>query len=97
MTITSRVFNFSAIAAMLLFFQQIPSFGQHASLPNANKKIIIRYFDEVINARKLERISEFFSQNYIWHQMDGTDVHSSKDSAHVAMFFYWYVSSHTRA
>jgi predicted ester cyclase len=39
----------------------------------------------VINTQKLNRRGEFFSQDYIWHQTNGTDVRSSQDSSHVAM------------
>jgi steroid delta-isomerase-like uncharacterized protein len=90
MTINHRALSFMIITAILLFFWHITSFGQNTFLPNANKKIIIRYFDEVINTQKLSRMSEFFSQNYIWHQMNGTDVHSSMDSSHVAMLRFVY-------
>ena len=63
----------------------IPSFGQHTSWQNANAKVILGYFDEVVNPHKLSRMGEFFSQDYIWHQMDGKEVHSRQDSSHVSM------------
>jgi hypothetical protein len=39
----------------------------------------------VINKQQLNRIGEFFSQDYTWHQMDGKVTRSSQDSSHVAM------------
>lgn len=30
-------------------------------------------------------MGEFFSENYIWHQMDGKEVRSNQDSSHVSM------------
>lgn len=35
-------------------------------------------------------MGEFFSENYIWHQMNGTDIRSSEDSAHMAMLRFLY-------
>ncbi|ULQ51766.1 ester cyclase [Flavihumibacter fluvii] len=76
---------FSVVIALLFSFSHSSSFGQNTSSPDANRKIVISYFDEVINKGKLNRMGEFFSQDYIWHQMNGTDIHSSHDSAHIAM------------
>jgi steroid delta-isomerase-like uncharacterized protein len=81
---------FAGIIAVLFFFWHLSSFGQNTSSPNATKKTIIRYFDEVINTQKLNRMGEFFSQDYIWHQMNGTDIHSSQDSSHIAMLRFLY-------
>jgi predicted ester cyclase len=76
--------SFRVTTLILLCFWYLPSFGQHSSLQNANKKTVIRYFDEVINTQKLNRIVEFFSSDYIWHQTNGKDIRSSQDSSHVA-------------
>lgn len=62
-----------------------PSFAQHESASVENKKIIIRYFEEVINARKLSRMGDFFASDYNWHHMNGTIVRSSQDSSHTSM------------
>lgn len=77
---------------MLFYFWNLPSFGQHMSLQNANKKTITRYFDEVVNIQKLNRMGDFFSRDYIWHQMNGTDVRSSQDSSHVSMLRFLYTA-----
>ncbi|HRO86380.1 MAG TPA: ester cyclase, partial [Niabella sp.] len=57
---------------------------------NTNKETITRYFNEVVNAQKLNRMGEFFSNDYIWHQMNGTDIRSSEDSSHIAMLRFLY-------
>lgn len=80
-----QLLSFRAITVILFCFCFLPSFGQNTSLSNANKKTITRYFDEVINTQKLNRLGEFFSQEYIWHQMNGIDVRSSQDSSHISM------------
>ena len=78
------------IFLLLLNFCQLPSFGQKISLPNANKEVIKRYFDEVINTQNLNRMGDFFSKDYIWHQMNGVDIKSSQDSSHVSMIGFLY-------
>lgn len=60
------------------------------SLQTANKKTITKYFDEVINTQKLNRMGKFFSPDYIWHQMNGKDIHSSQDSSHVSMLRFLF-------
>lgn len=40
----------------------------------------------------LSRMNEYFSRDYIWHQMNGTDTHSSQDSAHIAMLRFLYMA-----
>ncbi len=72
------------IALIIVCFHSFPSFSQQRSSSNANKKVITRYFDEVINPQELNRMAEFFSQDYIWHQMNGIDVRSSQDSSHIS-------------
>ena len=90
MWINFHIQTFRAITLSLFFFGYLPSFGQATSLLNDNKKTIIRYFDEVINTQKLNRMGEFFSTDYIWHQMNGTDVRSSQDSSHVFTLRFLY-------
>lgn len=84
MAINFRSLVFRIISLMLLYFWHSPSFGQNTSLSNANKQTIIKYFDEVINTQNLNRLETFFSRDYTWHQMNGTDVLSSHDSAHIS-------------
>jgi steroid delta-isomerase-like uncharacterized protein len=81
---------FSSIVVLLFCFWQLSSFGQDTSLTSTNKKVIIRYFDEVVNEQNLNRMNEYFSQDYIWHQMSGTDSHSNQDSSHIAMLSFIY-------
>lgn len=92
MTINFRTLSFRVISVLLLYFWLVPAFGQHNTLPNANKKTITKYFDEVINAQKLNRLGEFFSQDYIWHQMNGMDVRSSQDSSHLSTLKFIYTA-----
>ncbi len=80
-----QALSFRVITVVLFYFWCLPSFGQDTNLLNTNKKIVTRYFDEVINTQKLNRIEEFFSRDYIWHQTNGKDVRSSQDSSHVAV------------
>lgn len=90
MTMNYHTQSSRVITVILFFFWHLTSFGQHASLEKANKKTIIRYFNEVVNTQKLSRLGEFFSRDYIWHQMNGTDVRSSQDSSHVSMLKFIY-------
>jgi predicted ester cyclase len=66
-------------------FFSLQSSGQDSVILNNNKKVIVRYFDEVINSHNLSSKGEFFHADYIWHTMDGKDVHSAKDSGHTAI------------
>jgi predicted ester cyclase len=74
--------SFRVATCILFYFWCLPSFGQDLTLLNNNKKIISRYFDVVVNAHDLNRKGEFFQSDYIWHTMDGKDVHSNEDSGH---------------
>ena len=85
MTLHFQALSFKVIIVILFACWQLPCIGQKASLPISNKKTITRYFDEVVNTQKLNRMGEFFSPDYIWHQMNGTDVRSSQDSSHISM------------
>ncbi|MBO0939083.1 ester cyclase [Fibrella sp. HMF5335] len=85
-----QVLTFRLIAVVLGYFLYLPTFGQDATLPNANKKTIATYFDEGINPQKMNRIREFFASDYIWHRMNGTDVRSSQDSSHISMLRFLY-------
>jgi len=75
---------FRAITFILFLCSFLPSFGQDTTLVNTNKKTVITYFDEVINTHKLNRMEEFFLPDYIWHQMNETDVRRSQDSSHIS-------------
>jgi steroid delta-isomerase-like uncharacterized protein len=37
-----------------------------------NKIVALAYIEEVVNKRKLELVQELFSQEYVFHGMDGT-------------------------
>lgn len=92
MTIKCQTLFLRVITVLLFCFLHGPSFGQPHSSPNANKTTITKYFEEVINTQKLNRMSEFFSRDYIWHQMNGTDVRSSQDSSHLSMLKFIYTA-----
>lgn len=59
-------------------------------MASANKKIITRYFDESVNKHNIQVLKEYFSQDYTWHQMNGTDNHSNQDSSHFFMLRFIY-------
>ena len=84
MTTNLQSLSFRAITVMLFFCWYLPSFGQDTTQINTNKKTVVRYFDEVINTQKLNRMGEFFAPDYIWHQMNGTDIRRSQDSSHIS-------------
>lgn len=84
MTTNLQGLSFRAITAILFFCCYLPSSGQDTSLLNTNKKAVVRYFDEVINIHNLNRMGEFFVPDYIWHQMNGTDIRRSQDSSHIS-------------
>jgi predicted ester cyclase len=90
MATTIQALSIRAITVILLCFWHLPSFGQSQALLNTNKKLVTRYFDEVINTQKLIRMGEFFSTDYYLHTMDGKDIRSSQDSTHIAMIRWLY-------
>jgi steroid delta-isomerase-like uncharacterized protein len=89
---TKHRLTFPNSLVLLFCFWQLSSFGQDTSLTSVNKKIISRYFDEVVNTQSLNRMNEYFSQDYIWHQMGGTDSHSNLDSSHIAMLRFIFTA-----
>jgi hypothetical protein len=56
MTMNYHALSFRIITVLLFFFWHLTSFAQHTSLEKANKKTIIRYFEEVVNTQKLNSI-----------------------------------------
>jgi predicted ester cyclase len=72
------------ITTTLLCLCSFTSFGQDNKTQITNKEIITSYFDEVINDHNLNKRGEFFPADYIWHTMDGKEVRSTQDSAHIA-------------
>jgi len=50
----------------------IPSLSQDIV---ANKRMVTRYFEEVINKKKLEALREIYSEDYTFHSLEnGEDV-----------------------
>jgi steroid delta-isomerase-like uncharacterized protein len=92
MTMNLQALSFRIIIAIPFSFCFLTSFGQHTDLQNENRKTVIGYFDEVVNIQKLNRIWDFFSRDYIWHQMNGTDVRSSQNSSHVSMLRFIFTA-----
>jgi Gpi18-like mannosyltransferase len=50
------------LTVIIVCFWNLPSFSQNKSLLNANKKVVTRYFDEVIHSQKLNRMEDLFSK-----------------------------------
>jgi steroid delta-isomerase-like uncharacterized protein len=40
-----------------------------------NKEIILRFWQEVFNGRKLEEIDKYFTDDYVYHGAAGQDIH----------------------
>ena len=68
---------------VIFCFCDLQSSAQDAALLSNNKKMITRYIEVVINNHDLNRKGQFFQADYIWHTMDGKDMHSSEDSSHI--------------
>lgn len=69
----------------VIFFFIIMSFGiadkalAQDNNEEQNKKIVTRYFDEVINKRKIELLDDFFSESYVLHSLnDGSETKGVK-------------------
>lgn len=75
---------------VVLHFCHFQSFGQDTTVQNNNKKVITNYIDIVINGHNLNRKEEFFQTDYIWHTMDGKDVHTSQDSGHINILIWLF-------
>jgi predicted ester cyclase len=67
------LFNYSAILS-----------GQSSMSKDKNKEIVQKYFDDIVNKHNLSEMKDVFADDYIWHTMDGREIHSSLDSAHIA-------------
>lgn len=88
-----RIFQASSLLAFIFVnFCYSPALGQPTTVLSVNKKIVKGYFDEVINTQKLNRMGDFFAQDFIWHQMDGKDTHSSQDSSHISTLRWLYLA-----
>ena len=55
----------------------------------SNKEIASKYFNDVVNDKKLNLIKDIFSQNYVSHGMDGKEVHSIQDSSLISFLTYF--------
>jgi hypothetical protein len=49
MKMNFQALSFRVITVILFSFFYFTSFGQYTALQRANKKTVIRYFDEVVN------------------------------------------------
>lgn len=47
-----------------------------------------KYFNEVVNDKKLNHINDIFSQNYVSHLMDGKEAHSIQDGSLITFLSY---------
>jgi steroid delta-isomerase-like uncharacterized protein len=63
------------------------SFGQN---PAANKEIAVKYFNEVVNGKKLNLISDIFSRDYVSHGMSGSSTQAIMDSSLVSFLNYFF-------
>lgn len=72
------------IGILLLCCSTFSAVAQMEKLPEENKKVIERYFNELLNTQNPSRMNEFFSEDFTWHQMNGTDISSKSDSTHMS-------------
>jgi len=71
----------------------IPSLSQDIV---ANKRVVTRYFEEVINKKKLEALCEIYSEDYTFHSLEnGEDVKGlSQLDNFLPMFFKAFPDIH---
>jgi steroid delta-isomerase-like uncharacterized protein len=55
-----------------------------------NAKVARIYIEEVVNKRKLDLFPTVFSPDYVFHEMDGTDRQSIKDSSLLPFLKYLF-------
>ena len=54
------------LSALLIFgFLQLST----AQTPDSNKQVVSRYFEEVINKQKPERLTDFISEDYVYYDL----------------------------
>lgn len=52
-------------ALLILAFLQLST----AQTPDSNKQVVSRYFEEVINKQKPERLTDFISEDYVYYDL----------------------------
>jgi steroid delta-isomerase-like uncharacterized protein len=68
---------------LFLFSCSSVLFGQGNLSKNTNKEIVQKWLD-MFNKHNLSEINKVFESDYIWHTMDGREIHSSQDSSHLS-------------
>ncbi|MGN6533246.1 MAG: ester cyclase [Ginsengibacter sp.] len=80
---TSKSFALFTVSIGVIFcFFDFQCTAQVAQLTSNNKTVIKQFIEVVLNNYDLNRKGAFFQADYIWHTMDGKDVHNSEDSSH---------------
>lgn len=72
----------SLITLLLLLPCSLTLFGQGDSQISQNKEVVIKYLD-TFNTHDLSKISQLFAKDYVWHTLDGREIHSAQDSSHM--------------
>jgi len=57
-------------------------FGQDNLPKSTNKEVVQKWFD-MVNKHDLSEMNKVFATDYIWHTMDGKEIHSLQDSSHI--------------
>jgi predicted ester cyclase len=57
-------------------------FSQSNLSKNTNKEVVQKYLD-IFNKHNLSEIDKVFATDYIWHTLDGREIHSLQDSSHI--------------
>lgn len=70
------------LAFCIFFGYSATLFGQSKKSKNTNKEVVQKWFD-MVNRHDISKMKQIFAADYIWHTMDGKDIHSSQDSSHV--------------
>lgn len=83
LTVNSFATVLTFLVFLFLFGYSAKLFGQSNKSKNTNKEVVQKYFD-MFNKHDLSQINKVFAADYIWHTMDGRDIHSSQDSSHIA-------------
>jgi len=81
---------FNIIALGILCSCSAPSSLGKSTLKESNKSVAVAYFEQLVNKRKLDLVSEFFSPDFVSHNMNGKQSRSIKDNVLVPYLHYLF-------